>query len=870
MKISPMMQQYFAIKDNYKDCILFYRVGDFYEMFYDDAKLASKELDLTLTGKSCGQEERAPMCGVPYHAAEIYIHRLVEKGYKVAICEQTEDPSLAKGLVSRDVVRIITPGTLTSQNMLEENENNYLASFYMSKTGVSMSYCDISTGELAVTESEGSSSSDEMIDELCRIGAKEILINDEADEAYGKQYFNDITGAYISVAGREYWQEKAARDIITGQLGSAELASSGIASKPLCLSSLCALLSYLLETQRQSLKQINKCRYFELKGKMALDKVTLRNLEITETLYEKNIKGSLLSILDKTKTAMGGRLIKKWLREPLSDVNAINMRLDAVEALCYDPLLLNNISEDLKQVYDFERLSARVASGNANGRDLIALKNSAAVMPEVKDSLSDSGSSLLRDLSEQIADLSEICQLITESISEEAPFTVREGGIIKEGWSSELDSLKASIKDAKDWIAGLETRERERTGIKTLRVGYNKVFGYYIDVTRANADLVPEDYIRKQTLVNNERYITPELKDMENLVLNAETKINKAEYDLFTSVRERIEKRINDIQKTSEAIAAIDVISSFADVSTKYGYTKPDVDDSFELLIEKGRHPVIERMDRDVLFVSNDTYINNKDSSMIIITGPNMSGKSTYMRQTALIVLMAQAGCFVPCERAHIGAVDRIFTRIGASDNLSQGQSTFYVEMSELAYILNYATEKSLIILDEIGRGTSTYDGLSIAWATVEYLCNPGKRIRTLFATHYHELTALEASIKGVKNLNVDVSEANGDIIFLHRIIEGAASRSYGIHVAKIAGAPKELLENAESKLYSLENASTGIEDDRYGQIAENADFDNGDQLSLFIPGKGDEIVNKLKDLDLMEITPSGAIGILEELKKLI
>ena len=596
---------------------------------------------------------------------------------------------------------------------------------------------------------------------------------------------------------------------------------------------------------------------------MSLDKASLRNLEISETLYDKNIKGSLLGVLDKTKTAMGARLIKKMLREPLNDADKINDRLDAVEEIYIDPLLENDLVESLKKIYDFERLAARIATGTANGKDLIALRNSIAVLPNIKADLSSSGSKLLKDIHDGISNLDDIADLITQSISENAGFTIKEGGLIIDGFSEELDKLKASIKDAKAWIAGLEAHERERTGIKTLKVGYNKVFGYYIDVTRANSNLVPEDYIRKQTLVNNERYITPELKETENLVFNAETKINKLEYEIFVSIRTQIEARIKEIQDTSKAIAILDVICSFAAVSRNYGYTKPIVDNSKELVIEAGRHPVVERMEGGEQFVSNETYLNDTDSSLMIITGPNMSGKSTYMRQNALIVLMAQAGCFVPCDRARIGVVDRIFTRIGASDNLSGGQSTFFVEMSELSYILNCASDRSLIILDEIGRGTSTYDGLSIAWSCVEYLCNKNTHIRTLFATHYHELTALESQIDGVKNLNVDVAEDDGDIVFLHKIVPGAASRSYGIHVAKLAGVPKVLLDNAENKLAELEESGSEINISADSSVSE-------DQLSLFMPGPYDELAQKIKDIDIMNLTPARAIEIIMKLKESI
>lgn len=874
-KLSPMMQQYLDIKAEYQDCILFFRLGDFYEMFFEDAKTASRELELTLTGKNCGQEERAPMCGVPFHSADTYIARLVEKGYKVAICEQVEDPATAKGIVKREVIQIVTPGTVTSQTMLNEKENNYLASVYLDKKGMSISYCDISTGELYTTENlTGLSQVADMLNELAKIDAREIIINESSSLYCDAEEIKAITGAFVFVMQDSYYGQKAAEDAIKAQFNSISLTSLGLSGREHCILSLGALLAYLLETQKQNLKQLTRCQFYEMGKHMSLDKATLRNLEITETLYDKKIQGSLLGVLDKTGTAMGSRKLKQWLREPLNNAGEINLRLDAVEELANQPVLENNLREALKQVYDFERLAGRVASGNANGKDLIALRNSVYVLPEIKDNLEYTESTLLQTLREQIHDLNHIYTIIHDAIREDAPFTIKEGGLIREGYSKELDDIKFSIKDGKQWIANLENAERERTGIRTLKVGFNKVFGYYIDVTKANAALVPEDYIRKQTLVNNERYITPELKEMENLVLNAETKINKLEYDLFTEIREDIQGYIQEIQETSQAIAQMDVLCSFANVSNKLGYVKPVIDESYELQIEKGRHPVIEQMISDGMFVSNDTYLNNTDTSMLVITGPNMAGKSTYMRQTALIVLMAQAGCFVPCKYAKIGVVDRIFTRIGASDNLAQGQSTFFVEMSELAYILNCAGKRSLIILDEIGRGTSTYDGLSIAWAAVDYLCNEKNHIRTLFATHYHELTVLEEQIKGVRNLNVDVSEENGNIVFLHKIVEGSASRSYGIHVAKLAGVPAVLLENAQRKLHQLEAGGPEIQIVSENPISlspaeTGASPIEEEQISFFMPGP-DPIVERIRRLNLMEVTPSQAIGILEELKEAI
>lgn len=875
MKLSPMMQQYMDIKEQHQDCILFFRLGDFYEMFFEDAKTASKELELTLTGKSCGQEERAPMCGVPFHAAESYIAKLVEKGFKVAICEQTEDPAQAKGIVKREVIQIVTPGTLTSQTMLSEKENNYLAAVFADEKAMSVAYCDISTGELYLTEYKGDDIYEVLLNELVKIKAKEIICSEDFVQKYPVDELRHITEAYVNVLSDTFFSEKGAEYAIKAQFNCISLTGLGLDFRPFAVLSLGALLSYLWETQKQNLKHITHINQYEIGTHMALDKATIRNLEITETLYEKKVQGSLLGILDKTHTAMGSRKMRQWLREPLNNAGEINLRLDGVEELYTDLLMRNNIKENLKQIYDFERLVGRVACGNANGKDLIALRNSIAVLPEIKSDLGGAGSEILRTINNEIDCLTDVYDIIDRAICEEPPFTIKEGGLIKDGYSEDLDNLKYSIKDGKAWISNLENSERERTGIKNLKVGYNRVFGYYLEVTRSYYDMIPEDYIRKQTLANAERFITPELKEMENLVLNAEAKINQMEYELFVEIRGFIQGYIESIQRTSAAVASLDVLASFAHVSERLGYIKPVIDNSMELEIVKGRHPVIEQTVSDGLFVSNDTYLNNDDASMLLITGPNMAGKSTYMRQTALIVLMAQAGCFVPCERARIGVVDRIFTRIGASDNLAQGQSTFFVEMSELSYILNSAKARSLIILDEIGRGTSTYDGLSIAWAAVEHLCNDSTHIRTLFATHYHELTCLEEEIPGVKNLNVDVAEQNGNIVFLHKIIEGSASRSYGIHVAKLAGIPKSLLERAEDKLAELESGANGAIGavDTGSVVSKKVEKTSKKkeepslQISMF-DFAPNPVVEKLRKLNLMEITPSQAFKILEELKE--
>ncbi len=878
-KLSPMMQQYMEIKEAHSDCILFFRLGDFYEMFFEDAKLVSRELELTLTGRNCGLEERAPMCGVPFHSADTYIARLVERGYKIAICEQMEDPAAAKGLVKREIIRIITPGTVLSGSMLKEKENNYIASVYAGENSIGLAYCDVSTGEMNLTTVRGAGGRDNLVNEIVKINAREVLLNRDTDEKIDAEDMKPVTDAYFNIASDEFYRPDAIRDAIKRQFHVSALLGLGVEEDSPAEFALGALLLYLLDTQKNSLGHINFLNTYTLGQHMSLDKSTIKNLELTETLFEKKLNGSLLGVLDKTGTAMGSRKLKQWIKEPLNDVTEITLRLDAVEFLADNVLARNNIRGELKHVYDFERLTAKIACGSANGKDLIALSTSCASIPDIKYELQECGSRLLEELEEKIYSLDEVRSLIDAAIVDDPPFTIKEGGLIKEGFSEELDELKSSISDAQDWIAGLEGSERERTGIKNLKVGYNKVFGYYLEVTKSYYDLIPENYIRKQTLSNCERFITPELKETERLVLNAEAKINKLEYDIFSELRQNLQQYIVQIQKTSRAIACLDVLASFAEVSEKYGYVKPIVDDGDVIQIEKGRHPVIEQTIRDGIFVSNDTYLDKKDQSLLLITGPNMSGKSTYMRQTALIVLMAQAGCFVPCERARIGVCDRIFTRIGASDNLAQGQSTFFVEMSELSYILNTATSKSLVILDEIGRGTSTYDGLSIAWAAAEYLCRNGRKIRTLFATHYHEMTALEGTLEGAKNLNVDVAEENGNVVFLHKIVEGSASRSYGIHVAKLAGAPKELLDRAQERLADLEKGNTADSvvsaKASAGDLQKNTDSPakasakkEAEQQISFFDLAPDAITRRLADLDLMNTTPSQALQILEELKE--
>ncbi len=808
MGYTPMIEQYLAVKEQYKDCILFYRLGDFYEMFFDDAVIASKVLELVLTKKACGNDQKAPMCGVPYHAVENYIAKMVDHGYKVAIAEQMTDPALSKGIVEREVIRVITPGTLVQESMLSEKDNNYLVSVYMDNEGIGLAYTDISTGEFCALQFDTGDNDTVLLEELTRIQPREIICNLASDEAKALWQYASEQDVFISKGGERYFGHSACAKAIQDHYKTSYEKSAGLASEdvPLLFYSVGALLSYLRDTQKQELEHLSDLAIKDIRGCMLLDRATIRNLEITESLYDKRSQGSLFAILDCCGTAMGSRKLKSWLREPLIDMNGINKRLDAVEELVDNILIRNNLKLALRAVYDLERILARISLGTANARDLVALKVSLSVIPDIKDCLASLDSDLLNELNSEIDPMSEICDEIDRAIVEEPPYIVREGGLIKKGYSEELDGIYESAKDGRKWIAGLENSERERTGIKQIKVGYNKVFGYYIEISKGYKGDIPDNYIRKQTLVNGERYITPELKEVESVVLNAQSKINDLEYRLFNELRDKVKDISGIIQRTSSAIASADALCSFAEKSSKLGYVKPEVNSEDEIIIKKGRHPVIENTIENGQFISNDIYLNRSDKSLLLITGPNMSGKSTYMRQLALIVLMAQAGCFVPADSAVIGLCDRIYTRIGASDNISMGQSTFFVEMSELAYILNTATEKSLVILDEIGRGTSTYDGLSIAWAVVEDLTRENHRIRTLFATHYHELTVLSDKIKGVQNLNVDVSEENGSIVFLHKIVEGPASRSYGIHVAKLAGVPENVLKSAQKKLDQLEN----------------------------------------------------------------
>lgn len=863
-EFSPMMQRYLETKEEYKDCILFYRLGDFYEMFFEDAITASRELELTLTGKDCGQEERAPMCGIPHHAAEIYVSRLINKGYKVAICEQLEDPKTTKGIVKRGVIRVVTPGTLVESNMLEERKNNYIMSIY--KTGIyfGISICDISTGEFYSAEIKDNNNFPILLDEIARYTPSELVINsmmanclDEMNKI--KERFENV---YITKFNDKFFSEELKNvNLRFNVVDNNERKIENLAEKKLALSSINALVQYIEDTQKTSLDHINKITIYNLSKYMALDINARRNLEITEKMRDKSKKGTLLWVLDKTSTSMGGRLLRRWLNDPLVDVDEINRRLNAVKELKDDIILRGEVIENLKKVYDIERLAGKMAYGNANARDMVTLKNSLFKLPEVKQILKNCKSDLLKELYEKLDELQDIYQLIEKSIVEDPPMTIKDGGIIKLGYDEEIDRLKTAQTEGKTWLVQLEAEEKEKTGIKNLKIGFNKVFGYFIEVTKSYLDQVPDRFIRKQTLTNAERYITEDLKNLENQILGAEEKVINLEYNAFVEIREEISKNVTRLQTTSEVISSLDVLTSFAQVAEDFNYCMPEVDSSGTIDIKNGRHPVIEKILGEGVFVENDTFLDKGDNRLSIITGPNMAGKSTYMRQVALITLMAQCGSFVPAESANIGVVDKIFTRVGASDDLSMGQSTFMVEMMEVATILKEATPNSLVILDEIGRGTSTYDGLSIAWAVAEYIADKQKcGAKTLFATHYHELTELENKIEGIKNYSIAVKEKGEDIIFLRKIVRGGTDESYGIHVARLAGVPKVVTQKANEILRSLEkkNILTGKKQDKK-QVEGQFDMYNY---------KLAEIAHEIDKVNLNELTPIDALNTLVRIKE--
>lgn len=865
-EFSPMMQRYLETKEQYKDCILFYRLGDFYEMFFDDAVTASRELELTLTGKDCGQEERAPMCGIPHHAAEIYVSRLIAKGYKVAICEQLEDPKTAKGIVKRGVIRIVTPGTIVDSNMLEERKNNFIMSIF--KTGIffGISVCDISTGEFYSAEIKDNQNFPLVLDEIARYMPSELVINsmmancqEEMDKI--KERFE----CYITKFNDKFFISDCSKIKEKFQLfDNNQNIIENIEDKTLAVPSINALIEYIEQTQMTTLDHINKITIYNISKYMSLDISARRNLEITEKMRDKSKKGTLLWVLDKTSTSMGGRLLRRWLNDPLIDTTEINKRLEAVKELKDDIILRGDIIENLKKVYDIERLAGKMAYGNANARDMITLRNSLEKLPELKKVVANCNSNLLKDLYKNLDELQDIYKLIENSIVDDPPMTIKDGGIIKLGYDEEIDKLKTATTEGKNWIIQLEAEEREKTGIKNLKVGFNKVFGYFIEVTKSYLDQVPERYIRKQTLTNAERYITEELKNLENQILGAEDKVVNLEYEAFTKIREEIAKNVKRLQTTSNVVSTLDVLASFATVAEDMNYCMPQVDNSGIIDIKGGRHPVIEKMLGTGAFVENDTILDKEENRLSIITGPNMAGKSTYMRQVALITLMAQVGSFVPATEAHIGVVDKIFTRVGASDDLSMGQSTFMVEMMEVATILKEATQNSLVILDEIGRGTSTYDGLSIAWAVAEYIADKEKcGAKTLFATHYHELTELEEKLEGVKNYNIAVKEKGEDIIFLRKIVRGGTDESYGIHVARLAGVPKVVTQKADEILRGLErkNILTGKKQESKKTVEGQFDMFNY---------KLAEIAHEIDKVNLNELTPIDALNTLVKIKEKI
>lgn len=874
-ELTPMMQQYMQTKKEYKDCILFYRLGDFYEMFFDDAITASKELELTLTGKNCGLEERAPMCGVPYHAVDGYLNRLVSKGYKVAICEQVEDPATAKGIVKREVVRIATPGTNLDMSYLDETKNNFIMCVVYSEDHFGMSVADVTTGEFFVTEV---CDSQKLFDEIYKYMPSELICN-EAFYMCGidLELLKDKLGIVIYSQDAWYFDEEICENTLKDHFHVKALEGLGIKDYDCGTIAAGSLLRYLIETQKRDLSHITSLTVYSSGKYMLLDSSSRRNLELCETLRDKQKRGSLLWVLDKTKTAMGARALRKFIEQPLIDKESILRRLDGVEELVNAAISREEMREYLSSVYDLERLVCKFTYQSANPRDLIAFCSSLSMLPSIKYILEEMQAPLLKELYENLDPMEDLCKLVRDAIIEDPPLAMKEGGIIKSGYNEEVDRLRNAKTQGKEWLAQLETKEREQTGIKNLRIKYNKVFGYYLEVTNSYKDLVPDYYTRKQTLANAERYITPELKELEDTILGAEDKLYALEYQLYTEVRDAIAGETSRIQKTAKAVAYIDALASLAVVAERNHYVRPRINQRGIIDIRDGRHPVVEKMISNDMFIANDTYLNDKKDRIAVITGPNMAGKSTYMRQTALIVLMAQIGSFVPATKANIGLVDRIFTRVGASDDLASGQSTFMVEMTEVANILRNATSKSLLILDEIGRGTSTFDGLSIAWAVIEYISN-SKLLgaKTLFATHYHELTELEGKIENVNNYCIAVKEKGDDIIFLRKIVKGGADKSYGIQVAKLAGVPEIVTNRAKEIVEELveadvtsrikDIASKGLEPARKsGSKGKLKHYDDVDlaQMSLFDTVKDDDILQELRDLDVSNMTPIDALNTL-------
>ena len=873
MALSPMMQEYVKTKEEYKDCILFYRLGDFYEMFFDDALTASKELEITLTGKDCGLEERAPMCGVPYHAADTYVNKLIEKGYKVAICEQVSDPKTTKGLVKREVIRVVTPGTVLDAVSLDETKNNYIMSIVFTEDHFGCAIADITTGDCYVTEIDRTQ---KMLDEINKFMPAEIICNDSfLMSGVDTDDLKNRLNIYVNSLESWHFDQDTCERALKDHFHVSTLEGIGLKDYDSGMIASGALFLYLTETQKSAMSHMTSIHPYSADKYMLIDSSSRRNLELVETLREKQKRGSLLWVLDKTRTAMGARTLRSYVEQPLIDKNAIEERLDAIEELNKNALLREEIREYLGPIYDLERLVSRISYKSANPRDLVAFRSSLHMLPYIKDLLKEFHSSLLTQIFQDLDAMEDLEDLVVRAIVEEPPLAMKDGGIIREGYNEEVDQYRRSKSEGKQWLSQLEAKERERTGIKTMKVKYNRVFGYYLEVTNSFKDLVPEDYIRKQTLVNAERYVTPELKELENLILGAEDKLYALEYELFCQVRDAVGKEVVRIQKTAKAVATLDAILSLALVAERNNYVRPKINTTGVIDIKNGRHPVVEQMIENDMFIANDTYLDNHKKRISVITGPNMAGKSTYMRQTALIVLMAQLGSFVPAEKANIGIVDRIFTRVGASDDLASGQSTFMVEMTEVANILRNATSQSLLILDEIGRGTSTFDGLSIAWAVIEHISNPKLLgAKTLFATHYHELTELEGKIPGVNNYCVAVKEKGDDIVFLRKIVKGGADRSYGIQVARLAGVPESVLKRAKELADELvaSDITAAVRDLTEPKKKNKFTYDQVDmeQMSLFDTVQDDDIIAEIRDLDVTNLTPMDALNFLYRLQNKI
>lgn len=872
-ELTPMMQQYLETKEQYQDCILFYRLGDFYEMFYEDALTASKELEITLTGKSCGQEEKAPMCGVPYHAVEGYLNKLVSKGYKVAICEQMEEAKVTRGIVKREVVRVVTPGTNLNTQALEESKNNYLMCIVYLPGKIGLSIADVTTGDYYLTELDDNK---KLLDEIMKYNPSEIICNDAFFvSGINIEDLKERLGITLYSLGPHYFDDDNCRKLLMKHFKVGDLSGLGISDFPSGIIAAGGLLKYLYETQKTSLCHMTHVYPYLTNRYMLLDSSTRRNLELTETLREKQKRGSLLWVLDKTKTAMGARMLRSFIEQPLIEKPEIEQRLDGIEEFSRDYVSRDEIREYLNPIYDMERLLGKISYKTANPRDLIAFRSSLTMLPHIKTVLQAFSGGLLQNIQQELDSLEDIHNLIDKAIIEDPPIAIREGGIIKEGFHEDIDHFRYAKTQGKTWLAELENQDRERTGIKNLKIKYNKVFGYYFEVTNSYLGMVPPDYTRKQTLANAERYTTPKLKELEDSILNAEDKLYTLEYDVFCEVRDAIAMEIERIQKTAKAVARLDVFTSLSLVAEQNHYVRPSLNDNGVIDIKEGRHPVVEKMIVNDMFISNDTFLDNKNHCISVITGPNMAGKSTYMRQAALIVLMAQIGSFVPAKSADIGIVDRIFTRVGASDDLASGQSTFMVEMNEVANILRNATSNSLLVLDEIGRGTSTFDGLSIAWAVIEHISNTKLLgAKTLFATHYHELTELEGKINNVNNYCIAVKEKGDDIVFLRKIIKGGADKSYGIQVAKLAGVPDMVIDRAKEIVEQLSDNDITEKiqeirvdlknDKKKAPVYDQVDLE---QMSLFDTVKDEDVLAELKEIDVTNLTPMDALNTLYRLQ---